>query len=52
LLLYVIGHDDKGVSVFTFHSPLTTLRDNLIVALQDADGKEVSYAGFVENFLI
>ncbi|GMY36293.1 hypothetical protein FCV25MIE_31535 [Fagus crenata] len=31
---------DKG----DFSFPLTTLRDNLIVALQDADGKEVSYA--------
>ncbi|XP_041005711.1 uncharacterized protein LOC121250617 isoform X4 [Juglans microcarpa x Juglans regia] len=28
-----------------FHSPLTTLRDNLIVALLDADGKEISRAG-------
>ncbi|XP_059432604.1 uncharacterized protein LOC132165914 isoform X3 [Corylus avellana] len=32
---------DKG----DFSFPLTTLRDNLIVALLDADGKEISHAG-------
>jgi hypothetical protein len=49
LLLVILGH---VIYIYIyiqvcadFHSPLTTLRDNLIVALLDADGKEISHAG-------
>ncbi|XP_042972537.1 uncharacterized protein LOC122304372 isoform X3 [Carya illinoinensis] len=45
--------DKEEFSFFSdFHSPLTTLRDNLIVTLLDADGKEISRAGVETNSIV
>lgn len=35
-----------------WHSPLTTFRDNLMIALYDAKGNKISYTGLFFNYLL